>query len=104
MEPRGVNNMTIIPHAEKARSTAAAVVRVAKEGQLDQELVQQIAGAITEAALKGQMSCTLKYEKWDKEFNEKVDDSEAYLMLGMGYMGRKYIDTNNALVLEIEWK
>lgn len=96
--------MTIIPHAEKARSTAASVVRVAKEGQLDQELVRQIADAITEAALKGQMNCTLKYEKWDKTFNMKVDDIEAYLMLGMGYMGHKYVDTNGTLVLEIEWK
>lgn len=96
--------MTIIPHAEKARSTAAAVVRVAKEDQLDKELLQQIANAINEAALKGQMNCALKYEKWDKAFNEKMDDIEAYLMLGMGYMGRKYVDMNGTLVLEIEWE
>ena len=50
------------------------------------------------------MNCTLKYEKWDKTFNMKVDDIEAYLMLGMGYMGHKYVDTNGTLVLEIEWK
>ena len=96
--------MTIVPHAEKARSTAAAVVRVAREGQLDQGLLQQIADAIKEASLKGQMNCTLKYEKWDQTLDEKVHDIEAYLMLGMGYVCRRYVDTNNTLVLEIEWK
>ena len=95
--------MTVVPHAEKARSTAAAVVRVAKEGQLDQGLLQQVADAIKEASLKGQMNCTLKYVKWESNIDEKVQDIEAYLMLGMGYMCRRYIDTNGTLVLEIEW-
>ena len=97
-------HMTIVPHAEKARSTAESVVRVARESQLDQELLQKVADAIKEASLKGQMNCALKYEKWDETFNRKVDDIEAYLMLGMGYMGHKYVDTNGTLVLEIEWK
>lgn len=95
--------MTIIPHAEKARSTAESVVRVAKEGQLDQGLLQQVADAIKEASLKGRMNCTLKYEKWESNIDEKVQDIEAYLMLGMGYTCHKYIDTNGTLVLEIEW-
>ncbi len=95
--------MTIIPHAEKARSTAESVVRVAKEGQLDQGLLQQVADAIKEASLKGQMNCTLKYEKWESNIDEKVEDIEAYLMLGMGYTCHKYIDTNGTLVLEIKW-
>ena len=95
--------MTIVPHAEKARSTAAAVVRVSREGQLDQGLLQQVADAITEASLKGQMNCTLKYEKWESNIDKKVQDIEAYLMLGMGYTCKRYVDTNGNLALEIEW-
>lgn len=95
--------MTIIPHAEKARSTAEAVVRVAKEVQLDQKLIQQIADAIKEASLKGLMNCTLKYEKWESNIDEKLRDIVPYLMFGMGYTCHKYIDTNGILVLKIEW-
>ena len=95
--------MTVVPHAEKARSTAESVVRVSKEGQLDQELLQQVADAIKEASLKGQMNCTLKYEKWEAGIDEKVQDIETYLAFGMGYKCNRHIDTNGTLVLEVNW-
>ena len=71
--------MTVVPHAEKARSTAESVVRVSKEGQLDQELLQKVADAIKEASLKGQMNCILKYEKWEAGIDEKVQDIHWFL-------------------------
>ena len=46
--------MTVVPHAEKARSTAAAVVRVAKEGQLDRAVaVIHIAERLAEVKRDG---------------------------------------------------
>lgn len=93
--------MTYIPHAQKARSTAESVVRVATESHLNQDLVHKVAGAIEEASLKGHMSCELSFKR---ELEDEVQDIEEYLMLGMGYICRRFDAQNDdEFMVRIEW-
>ena len=48
--------MTVVPHAEKARSTAESVVRVARESHLNQDLLQRVANAIKDCGRSGKTS------------------------------------------------
>lgn len=93
--------MTVVPHAEKARSTAESVVRVARESHLNQDLLQRVANAIKEESLKGHMSCELSFEKC---FEDEIQDIEEYLMLGMGYICRRFDgQKNDEFMFRIEW-
>lgn len=92
--------MTVIPHAQKARSTAESVVRVATESHLNQDLVHKVAGAIEEASLKGHMSCEIPFER---QFEDDVQSIEEYLMLGMGYMCRRFDDKDGRFIVRVEW-